>query len=482
MIRKILLSVLLIIVLLVSVILFNTFTFTSQQPTVTEVPALAISDTAVRHFQESIRFKTVSYTDSSLFDSSQFLGFHRFLQKSYPLVHSKLKRETVGQYTLVYEWAGKNLTLKPVILMAHQDVVPIEEETAKMWEVEPFSGVVKDGYVWGRGTVDDKINIIAILESAERLLAENYQPERTVYFVFGHDEEISGTKGAKMVAQLFKKRGIKAEFVLDEGGIITKEKVPGLTGKPVALVGTSEKGYLSVELSVEIPGGHSSMPEKETSIDVLTKAIVHLREKPFPAQFSPSTQDFMKTVGPEMPFMQRMAFANQWLFKPLVIGIYEKTGAGNAIIRTTIAPTIIHSGMKDNVVPTVAKAVVNFRILPGTTSENVIKHAKKAIHDERVKIIPLGMVNEASGGTKTDSEGYKKLIKHIRQNVKGAITTPFLMIGATDSRHFSEISETVLKFSPMIDPIGFHGINERLDVKSYKRCINFYYQLIRDLK
>jgi carboxypeptidase PM20D1 len=481
MLKHILIYLLLGLLGLIGVLLFNTFRFTSLQEEVPQIPALAIPDSTVSHFQQAIRFKTISYADSTRFDSSQFRGLHRLLEQTYPLVHQHLKKEVIGGYSLLYTWVGLNSQLPPAILMAHQDVVPIEEETRNLWEVDPFGGVIKDGFIWGRGTVDDKINLISQLEALERLLSESFKPQRTLYLAFGHDEEVSGMKGAAQIAALLKSRGVKAAFVLDEGGIITLDKVPGLKGKPVALIGTSEKGYLSLELSVSLPGGHSSMPEKETAIDLLTRAIVKLRENPFPADFSPSTQEFMRNVGPEQPFFLKLIFANQWLFKPIVIGIYESSAPGNAIVRTTIAPTILHSGIKDNVVPTLARATVNFRILPGTTSQEVINRVKEVIDDERIKVEVTGLLSEPSGKqVSADNESYKKLIRHIRQNVKGTITTPFLMIGATDSRYFQDLTEATFKFSPMVDPIGFHGLNERIDIDSYKRCIGFYYQLVKD--
>ncbi len=221
--------------------------------------------------------------------------------------------------------------------MAHQDVVPIEAGTESLWTVDPFAGEIKEGFIWGRGTTDDKINLISLLEAAEKLLQNNFQPEQTIYFSFVHDEEVSGT-GAIAVAALLKERGVEAEFVMDEGGIITSNQIPGIT-KPIALLGTSEKGFLSIVLSVEKAGGHSSMPAPETAIDILTKAIVRLRAKPFEARFSESMSGFIESLGPEMPFVQRMAFANAWLFKGMIVSAYESSPGGNAMVRTTVAPT-----------------------------------------------------------------------------------------------------------------------------------------------
>jgi carboxypeptidase PM20D1 len=339
----------------------------------------------------------------------------------------------------------------------------------------------KEQFIWGRGTTDDKINLIAICEAVEKQLETGFRPERTVYLVFGHDEEVGG-RGALTIASLMKQRGIEAEMVLDEGGIITKEKVPGLE-KPLALLGTAEKGYLSLELTVEIPGGHSSMPEKETAIDVLTKAIVQLRSNPFETEFSEPMQNFFDHVGPEMPFLQRMAMANQWLFKPMIVSTYEKSGPGSAMMRTTMVPTIIQAGIKDNVVPTQAKCVVNFRLLPGDSSDEVIARVKEIIGDDRVKIERLekGAIAEASAVSTVDGYGYKTVDVIIKQTYPDMLTTPFLLIGATDSRHFGEVSKNIIKFSPMIDPIGFHGINERVSLESYQTAIWFYYHLFRSL-
>ena len=481
MVKRILLFLCGVLLVLATIVLFNTFRNTSTQVKAEVVPAPEIKPEALQHFQQAIAFKTISFGDSTLFNSTQFIGFRKFLETTYPQMHQMLGREIVSNYSLLYKWQGKNETLKPVVIMAHQDVVPIEEPTKAMWTVDPFAGTVKDNFIWGRGTTDDKINLISICETVEKLIGEKFQPDRTVYFAFGHDEEIGG-KGAKAIAKLLEERNIVAEMVLDEGGIITKEKVPGLS-KPVALLGTSEKGYLSLELTVEVPGGHSSMPEKETSIDILSLALVKLRSEPFQAQFSEPMKNFMQKLGPEMSFVQRMAFSNPWLFKKIIIGTYEKSGAGNAMIRTTTAPTIINAGVKDNVVPTQAKATVNFRLLPGNTSVEVEGRVKEIINDDRVVISKYkGAFAEASAVTPMDSYAYQKVEATIMKTYPQLLTSPFLMIGATDSRHFGEVSPNIVKFSPMIDPVGFHGINERVSLESYQTALWFYEQLLRDLK
>lgn len=477
--KKIFIAILTAILLVASVLLFNTFRLQPSRVAVSVIPAPVVTDSAIAHFTRAIGYKTISYGDPSKFDSLQFIGFRNYLAATYPQMHAAFKPELIEGYTLLYKWTGKDTSLNPIILMAHQDVVPIEESTRDQWTVDPFAGTVKDGFIWGRGTTDDKINLISICESVEKLLAEGFQPKRTVYIIFGHDEEIGG-KGAKAVAARMEAMGMQADLLMDEGGIITKEKLPGMT-KPVALLGTSEKGYLSLGLTAQAPGGHSSMPEKETSVDLLSKALVKLRENPFPARFSEPVKGLMEAVGPEMPFLQRMAFANPWLFKGMIAGIYEKTGSGNAMVHTTLVPTIIEGGIKDNVVPAQAKATINLRLLPGDSIDAVIRRVEEIIGDKRVTVTKhTEAISEASAVTPVKSFGYQKMEKIMKQSYPDVVTTPFLMIGATDSRHFGKVSSNIIKFSPMIDPIGFHGIDERVSLESYQTALWFYEQLLRD--
>lgn len=477
MIKKILLGLLIIVAVLFTVLLINTLRFSSNQSHEAALPAPEVSEKALADFKGAINIKTISYGDPSKVDTAQFIAFHGYLQKTYPLIHAQLKREKVDHFSLLYTWEGKNPQLKPVILMAHQDVVPIEEGTEKIWTVDPFAGIVKDNYIWGRGTTDDKINLISMMESIEKLLGENFKPERTVYLAFGHDEEVGG-KGAQAIANLMKERKIQAELVLDEGGIITREKIPGMT-KPVALLGTAEKGFLSLVLSVEKNGGHSSMPDPETSIDILSRALVRLRAKPFEAKFSQPMNDFIRAIGPEMPFMQKMVFANTWLFKSVLVGIYEKSPGGNASVHTTLVPTIVNAGIKDNVIPTLATATINLRLLPGDKASDIIEKVNKTIDDPRVKVEKKnGFSSESSAVTEVTSFGFHSVTKAV-QRASGALVSPFLMIGATDSRKFEDVSSSIVKFSPMIDPIGFHGIDERVSLESYRTSLWFYEQLIR---
>ncbi|HNE49973.1 MAG TPA: M20/M25/M40 family metallo-hydrolase [Chitinophagales bacterium] len=480
--KKIILYLILGVIILLGYIGIKTITAPNLQRKIKYVPAPELTENAVQHFRQAIQIKTVSYDNPTQWDSLPFMQFRQFLEKTYPLVHQHLDREIINGYSYLYQWKGKNPALAPYILMAHQDVVPIEEKTRNLWTCEPFGGTIKDGYIWGRGTTDDKINLISILESAEKLLQQGFQPQRTIYFSFGHDEEISGKNGAKEIAKLLASRNVKAELILDEGGFITQEKVPGLK-KPVALIGTAEKGYMSIDLTVTKKGGHSSMPEKETAIDILIKAISQLRANPFEAKFAAATQDFMHYIGPEMKFPNNMAMANPVLFKKLICKNYEKSGSGNAMIRTTSVPTIINSGLKENVIPTMATATINFRLLPGDFSKDILKAVKEIIHDDRVKItIRDNNINEGTTTTSATGNAFILVDSIAKSSYDKILGTPFLLIGATDSRYFTKVSSNIIKFSPMFDPIGFHGIDERVSLHSFQHALWFYEQLIHSSK
>ncbi|MDW7695009.1 M20 family peptidase [Flammeovirgaceae bacterium SG7u.111] len=480
---------------LIAVILFNTFTFESKQLDVPKAEAVEFPETSLQHFRQAIQFKTISWEDTAMFDPEPFLQLHQFLAATYPLADSLLEKTVVNDLSLLYEWKGSDPLLKPIVLMGHMDVVPIEKpqdqieferrvgklksEMYSTWEVPPFAGEMKDGYVWGRGTIDDKVSVIGNLEAVERLLQEGFQPKRTVYFAFGHDEEIGGVKGAKAIVDILKAKNVVPEFVMDEGGIITKEKVPGLL-VPVALVGTAEKGFVTIELTINLPGGHSSMPQKETSIEVLAKAILALRENQFPTEITPPVQAFLDRIGPEMPFGQKMVFANLWLFEGVIKGIYEGSPAGNASVRTTTSPTIFNSGFKANVLPSEAKAIVNFRVLPGQSSEEVMARVKEVIADDRIGLAFSGKIDEATQVSPINSFGYEVITKTIRQHFDETIVTPYLVVGATDARYYYELTDNVYRFMPVTDPIGFHDINERISVDSYYQALNYYYNLIKN--
>jgi carboxypeptidase PM20D1 len=478
--KKVALLLLSLVVLLVAYVLIRTFTFKSQQLEVAVIDKLQIEDNSITNLQTALRLKTISFEDPAEFDSSQFHLFNTFLKDEYPLSDSLLNHQIFNEFSHLYEWRGSNTELKPIVLMGHIDVVPIA--SPDKWSVEPFGAEIKDGKIWGRGTIDDKFSVIGIMEAVEMLLKEDFQPERTIYLAFGHDEEVGGDFGAVAMVEHLKSKGIEAEYVLDEGYAITQKLIPGID-TDVAMIGIAEKGSTTIEFTVDMEGGHSSQPSPETAIDVLAKAISRLKEEPMEATLSEAMQGFMNQLGPEMGFVNKMAFANKSLFKPIIIATYEgASNAGNALIRTTTAPTIFEAGIKENVIPTTARALVNFRIIPGQTAEDVMEHCLAVMDDERVKAKFYGFNTNPSPVSPMDSWGYETINRSIKQVFEATFTAPNLVIAATDSRHFSPISKNIYRFVPYhINEQNintFHGIDEHILVEDYKNAIRFYRQLI----
>lgn len=462
---------------------FTTWRFESVQLQLPPLATTEISQTAIDHFSEAIRIKTISPENPDAFDSLPFVQFNQFLKSTYPLVDSLLEKKHINNFSHLYKWEGTDTRLKPVILMAHLDVVPVSTEDLIDWKYPPFKGSIVNDTLWGRGTIDNKIGVIGLMEAVDALLKKNYQPKRTLYLSFGHDEEIGGIKGAKKIVDYLKKENIVAEFVLDEGGTISQGIIPGIE-KNVALIGIAEKGYVSLELSIKKEGGHSSMPEKETAIDLLAAAIVKIKSNPFPARITDPIEGFIKSLGPEMGLMNRIIFANQGIFSSLITGVYEKTAAGNALVRTTISPTLFNSGIKDNILPQTAKATVNFRILPGESSSSVMEHVKHLIDDPRIDIRKGRMQSEPSKVSSTQSSGYKNIHKAIAQSFPETLVAPYLVVGGTDAKHFESISTDIYRFSPMVINKGniksFHGLNERISIQDIENGIRFYQQLIQN--
>ncbi len=475
MLKKILFFVLIIGIAIAAVVIFNTIRFSkaiANKPS-RELPNLP--DSAISHMQQAIQYKTIGMGDGLPVDTAQYEAFWHFIEKNYPRVHQTLTHQTFNGLSRLYKWEGKHPDQKPYVLMAHYDVVPVEAATEKLWTVPPFAGLFKNDTIYGRGAADDKVSLISILEAAEKLLSQHFQPERTIYFSFGNDEETIG-HGAQAIAKYLADNQIHPEVVLDEGGEITEENFRELK-RPVALIAVAEKGYMSFNLSVEQHGGHSSTPAPETAIDILSKALVHLREKQMPYQFLPVIKEMLNRVGPGMPFVQRMAIANPWLFEKKLVSEFEKDKSSNALFHTTIVPTMIQTGVKDNVIPSMAKAVVNTRILPGTSIEEVEAFMNQQINDSRVKITRYSPPDKVGPAASYESTAYRKVESATYQIMKDVVPTPFLSVGATDSKYFQSNADAVIKFTPTIDAKGFHGIDERIGLSDLKRMV-FFYQII----
>ncbi|MBU1227650.1 MAG: M20/M25/M40 family metallo-hydrolase [Actinobacteria bacterium] len=448
-------------------------------------PDRAATDAGERfldHLAEAIRIPTVAYEDRSLTDTGQFDRMHALLAEAYPLVHQRLERETVAGHSALYTWRGSEPDLAPILLMAHIDVVPVESGTEDAWEEGPFSGVRSGGYLWGRGAVDDKCAVIGLFEAVETLLAEGFEPVETVYLSIGHDEEIGGGEGAAAVAALLTERGVHVEFVLDEGGAIALDLLPGIT-EPVALLGIGEKGYLNVELTATESGGHSSVPPRSTAVGKIAAAIIALEANPMPARLSVQ-KPFFGAIASVLPWAQAMAIRNADRLAPLLVRRLETTPATNALIRTTTAVTMVEGGVKPNILPQKARAVVNFRILPGDAPGDVLAHVRSVVGPE-VSVAPLegGFAADPSPLSDIGSVAFGLIADTIAEVFPGVAVAPWILMGATDSRYFAPIADNVYRFAPFTaspaDMTRIHGTGERFPIDDADRVVEFFQRLIR---
>lgn len=471
--KKIILLIVAVIVVASGVLVLNTLKLSSKQVASENLVDIDLPEDIFQNLSKGLQYKTISFNEEAIPDSTAFFGFHRFLRETFPLTHAKLSLDKINSYSLLYTWEGSNPSKKPIILMSHQDVVPVDQPTLDNWEAGPFDGVITDTDIIGRGTLDDKGTLIGLLEAVEKLLEESFVPLQTIYLAFGHDEEVGGSNGAAQIANHLKAKGVNAAMALDEGGFLAENLIPGINS-PVAMVNLAEKGFASFRLIVETKGGHSSAPPKENTIGMLAQAIVDLENNQLPYKLVKPVDSNLEYLGAELPFFKKLAFANPWLFeKPILEAL-------NA--HTTTAPTIIDGGLKNNVIPTVAEATINFRILPGETIESVKKHIENTISD-KIKVEPVGFLTNPSPVSSIDSEAYKNLEKTIRDMFPNSIVVPGLVGGGTDARYFYDISDDVYRFYPIrMGPEGlsrFHGIDEKISKENYKEIIKFSYHLIK---
>ncbi len=491
---KILGGVALVVALLVGVLLWNTSQFGAKADnqaavTLPEPPALDVAS-AAESLGAAIRIQTVTYAsgDPKPGADQPWIDLEAALRARYPAIFAKMTMEKILTHAMLMTWTGTDASLPPVILMAHQDVVPVNPGTEADWTHGPFGGVVADGYIWGRGAMDDKGSLIAILEAGDALAKSGWAPKRTVIFAFGHDEEVSGA-GAREIFALLKSRNVTPAMVLDEGYAVL-DNYP-LTGKPAALIGVAEKGYISLSITATTEGGHSSRPPRESGAVRIARALVALEEKQMPADLSaPPFNQMIEAVAADLPFTTKMAFANQWMLGSVIAGQVGSDPSANAIVRTTTAPTMMTGSIKDNVLPQRASAVVNFRIHPNDSVASVTQHVKEVTaHIEGLTITPYedGIGSEPSPVSSTANDTYRVLEAVARATGGGNVpVAPALVIGATDARYASAISkDAIYRFAPAIyddtDLNGFHGTNERLSVENLGRMIKGYAQIMMAL-
>lgn len=472
------------IFLLAGGLLFNTLRLQRASEFVEDAPKPSIDKSSTsQHLAEAIRHKTISKLNMNDEDRKPFLALHDWMARTYPLIADKLDKKVINDLSLLYTWKGSDPNLKPVLLNAHMDVVPAEEKTLKDWKFDPFEGVIQDGYIWGRGALDMKCTFIGILEAVEMLLGSGFTPHRTIHLAFGHDEEIMGMQGTVKIVEHFKNRQVQLAGVLDEGGMVSLGSLEGID-EPVALIGNTEKGYLTVKLSAEGKPGHSSRPPRQTAIGIIARAVALLDDNPMPANLE-IFQPTLKKIGHMMPFGLQVVIANSWLFKKIMIKRLQKKPETNALLRTTHAATMVEGGIKDNVLPASASAIVNLRLLPGDRIEDVFAHFKRVIGDERVKM----EIDKTAGGweasevSETDTPAYRSLELVVKQIFNNVPVAPFVFLAATDSRYYQPVCNNIYKFSPNVltpqEQSSVHGVNERISQEALVKMTAFYHRLIQ---
>ncbi len=437
---------------------------------------MTVGERFLDHLSAAMRIPTVSHDDPAAVDPVAFDRFRAFLEQTYPATFSRLEVETFAAHGRLLTWHGTEPALPAMVLMAHQDVVPVED--ASQWSVPPFEAGRTATHLIGRGAIDDKGSLIAILEAVEALVESGAGLRRTLILALGHDEERMGADGAAAMSSALARRGVRADLVLDEGGFITERVVPA-TRRPVALVGISEKGYLDVELSGTAVPGHSSAPPRVTAVGAVAAAVAALQSHPLPAHIDRQAAFFAAAARAARPPVRQIIAGLPRLGR-LAERLLAKRPSTDALIRTTTAPTMIEGGIKANVLPSSARALVNFRILPGDTTSSVVDHVRSVV-GEGVDVTPhLGW--DAAPVSDVTSTGYRTLEDTIAEVFPDVVVAPWIVIGATDARYYSTVSDTVLRFLPFrmneAELAGFHGGDERIRLTDAEPAVRFYRRLI----
>lgn len=439
-------------------------------------PIAIDEDGVLARMQEMIRCRTVSYADPSMEDAAAFEAFPALLKSLYPRIDALCGQERIGARGVLYRWPGRHSD-RPSVFMAHYDVVPVD---AAAWQRQPFDAEVVDGVLWGRGTLDTKGTLLGVMEAAERLAAEGFVPEQDVYLAFGGNEEIGGDGAPAIVAALVA-RGVKPAFVLDEGGAVVEGAFPGVK-VPTAVIGTGEKGSMRATLRVQSAGGHASAPPPHTPIGLLARAACRIERRPFPFRLTPPARAMFDTLGRHSTFVYRIIFANLWCFTPLLNLICKKSGGEmNALVRTTCAFTQMHGSDAANVLPTDASVVANLRLVGGETVETARARLATVVGDDRVLVEAEG--TNPSACSVTEGEPWERLSGAVEATWPGAIVSPYLMVAASDARHWAPACDAVYRFSAMAlskEQRGLiHGNDERVPVETLYTTIRFYIRLMR---
>ena len=432
---------------------------------------------AAHDLRELVKCKTVSYRDPSLEDNAEFEKLIALLPSLYPNVHRVCEFTRLPDRGLLYRFRGKSDSA-PAVMMAHYDVVPVNED---LWDVPAFDAIVKDGCIWGRGTLDTKVTFSSILFAADHLISEGFTPENDIYFAFSGGEEVNGN-GAVRIVDYFEEKGIEPAFVIDEGGAVVENVFPGVKA-PCGLIGIAEKGMMDVKYTVKSQGGHASAPKPGAPIDRLASACRNMVEHPFKLKLTAPAAEMFDTLGRYSSFVYKIIFSNIKLFLP-VLDMICKSGGGemNALMRTTVAFTQAQGSSATNVIPPEASLVSNIRLNPADDMESALEYIKKTVADDRVEVTCMHGMNP-SRISRTDCEGWDKVASAVASTWKGCIVAPYLMVQCSDSRHWGRISDRVYRFSAMDlsseERATIHGNNEKIRLDALARSNEFYIRLMK---
>ena len=466
------------IVIFIAVILIRGAAFKPKaQPPVLEGEEVFDKEKATENLRALIRCKTISYRDSSLEDDAEFEKLIASLPTLYPNVFAKCEFSQLPDRALLFRWKGKTEG-EVAVMMAHYDVVPVNEDA---WDMPAFEAIVKDGCIWGRGTLDTKVTFNGVLSAADHLIAEGFTPEHDIYFAFSGGEEVNG-RGASNIVDYFEENKIAVSLVVDEGGAVVENVFPGVKA-PCGLIGIAEKGMMDVKYTVKSGGGHASAPKPNAPIDRLSRACIKLIENPFKVHLTAPVAEMYDTLGRHSSFLYKVIFANIKLFLPVLDILCRKSGGDmNALMRTTIAFTQMQGSSASNVIPPEASMVSNMRLNPDDNIDSALEYLKKTVGDENVEISLIHGMNP-SRISRTDVDGFDKVASAVASTWKGCIVAPYLMVQCSDSRHWGRISDRVYRFSAMDltseERATIHGNNERIRIDCAMRAVEFYIRLMK---
>ena len=462
--------------LLVLVIRALCFKPKAQRP-VDESPVTFEQDAAVTALQKLVQCKTVSYNDPTLEDDGEFGKLIDLLPGLYPKVFEACTLQKLPGRALLFRWPGKSAQ-KPAVLMAHYDVVPVREE---LWDKPPFAGIIEDGVLWGRGTLDTKVTMNGALFAANTLLEQGFTPENDIYFAFSGGEEVNGP-GAKNIVDWFVENKITPAIVVDEGGAVVENVFPGVK-VPSGMVGIAEKGMMNVRYTVHSGGGHASAPLPKTPITTLATACRKVVDNPFKMHLNKPAALMFDTLARHSSFVYKLIFANLWIFKPVLDMICKSSGGEmNALVRTTTAFTQAEGSTARNVIPAQASLVSNMRLSPLDSVASAESYLKKVVNDPDVEIEVLESF-EPSPVSEVDCDAYYRVADAVAETWRGCVVTPYLMVQCSDSRHYRDLSKNVYRFSAMDltaeERRTIHGNNERIRLETIGKAVEFYIRLIK---